>query len=83
MPCHGVAMTTTTFRRKLRAHRNLPPPAERRAIRIASGVTQEDIAGEVGRTRAAVSRWESGERAPRGADLVAYAELLQRLKSTE
>lgn len=50
------------------------------AVRQASGVTQARIAEELGVTRMAVSRWESGQRRPRGRLLVAYVELLSRLQ---
>ena len=65
---------------KAKAHRELPPPSMRRAIRIGAGVTQQDIADEQGVTRAAVSRWESGERQPRGDDLLAYVAILKSLQ---
>jgi DNA-binding transcriptional regulator YiaG len=68
------------IRRKTRAHRELPGPALRCAIRQDAGLSQEDVAGAVGVTRAAVSRWETGDRRPRGDLLVAYSELLQGLR---
>lgn len=69
--------------RKLAARRRLPPPKIRRAIREAVGATQADIADELGIHRETVSRWESGERTPRGEKLVHYVELLDRLQRTQ
>lgn len=66
--------------RKIRAHRGLPPPRLRRALRESGGLTQDDIAEVVGVRRASVSRWEAGLRTPRGRFLVAYAELLESLR---
>jgi DNA-binding XRE family transcriptional regulator len=57
----------------------LPPPQVRRAIRIASGLTQDDAAEVVGITRPAFTRWENGTREPRGRWRMAYRELLERL----
>lgn len=66
--------------RKSQAHRELPGPSLRRAIREDAGLSQADVAEPLGVTRAAVSRWETGGRRPRGALLVAYSELLQTLR---
>jgi transcriptional regulator with XRE-family HTH domain len=65
--------------RRARAYRELPPPAMRRAIREAAGFSQVALGKELGVTHAAVSRWETGDRQPRGALLVDYAETLQLL----
>lgn len=65
---------------KIDAIKDLSFPEERRALREAAGLSQDDIAREIGTTRAAVSRWESGDRFPRGAHLFAYAEILRALR---
>jgi len=65
--------------RKVEAYRSLPPPGVRRALREANGLSQDDIAAELDVSRVAVSRWESGDRMPRGDHLIQYAELLERL----
>ncbi|HVL92443.1 MAG TPA: helix-turn-helix transcriptional regulator [Acidimicrobiales bacterium] len=67
---------------KRQAKRGLPAPAMRRAIREASGLSQEDIAQAFQPPihRETVSRWERGERTPRGALLVAYVALLDELR---
>ncbi|MGO9457606.1 MAG: helix-turn-helix domain-containing protein [Acidimicrobiales bacterium] len=65
---------------KVRAIRALPAPPLRRAIRMAAGVSQRDIAAEVGRSRPTVSRWEAGERMPQGEDLDRYIAILRSLQ---
>jgi transcriptional regulator with XRE-family HTH domain len=62
-----------------RERRRLPPPAARRLLRESRGISLETLASEVGVTRAAVSRWESGEREPRPVNLARYLTLLDRL----
>jgi len=62
-----------------RLRRNLPPVAIRRMLRERAGLSQEAIARVLGVTRPTVTRWELGERTPRGAALLAYSELLARL----
>jgi DNA-binding transcriptional regulator YiaG len=62
-----------------RTRRSLPDPPVRRYLRQHARLTQAEIATAVKRDRATVSRWESGARTPRGDDLLAYAELLDRI----
>jgi transcriptional regulator with XRE-family HTH domain len=50
-----------------------------RRVRELAGVTQEALASVVGVDDSAVSRWERGLRAPRGAAAVAYAKTLRAL----
>ena len=57
----------------------LPPPGERRAIRVAAGVTAARIAAEVGVTRQAVVWWERGRSEPGPENLAAYVAVLARL----
>jgi DNA-binding transcriptional regulator YiaG len=54
-----------------------------RAIREDAGISQEDIAGTFDPpiARQTVSRWETGDRRPRGERLVQYAELLRSIRS--
>ena len=75
-----MANNLTEIRRKTQAHRDLPGPALRGAIRQDAGLSQADVAEAIGVTRAAVSRWETGDRRPRGDLLIAYSELLQGLR---
>jgi DNA-binding transcriptional regulator YiaG len=62
-----------------RDRRRLPPPPARQLLRERAGVTMDAVAGEVGVTRAAVSRWEAGEREPRPGNLARYLAVLDRL----
>ena len=62
-----------------RAQRALPDPSRCRSLREAAQLTQEDLASVLGVTRAAVSRWELGERRPRAATLERYLAALERL----
>lgn len=50
-----------------------------RRIRVASGLSQAEVAAAIGVSPVAISRWEAGERRPRGAGAVAYARLLRDL----
>lgn len=52
---------------------------EARDIRERTGVTQANIADSIGTTPGAISRWESGARAPRGNRALQYRALLRRL----
>jgi transcriptional regulator with XRE-family HTH domain len=65
---------------RARRRSSLPAPPVRRLIREQASLTQTDIADALGVDRASVSRWESGEQAPRGPSREAYIELLNRLK---
>jgi transcriptional regulator with XRE-family HTH domain len=64
---------------RARRRRGFPSPAERRLLRLRAGLTQADVAVSLGTTTAAVSRYESGDREPRGAILDAYLTVLERL----
>ncbi|MGX5770483.1 helix-turn-helix transcriptional regulator [Microbacterium trichothecenolyticum] len=63
----------------VRTRSALPTPALRRAIREAAGVSQGQIARELGVHRMTVCRWEAGTSTPRGDHLHAYAAILNGL----
>jgi DNA-binding transcriptional regulator YiaG len=65
---------------QVRAARRLPPPAIARAIRDAAGVSQQQVADELGINRVSLARWELGTRSPRGALRLRYIELLDALR---
>ncbi|MEU6928702.1 helix-turn-helix domain-containing protein [Streptomyces sp. NPDC046374] len=55
---------------------SLPSPKERRRLREALSLTEEQVAEAMGVTRATVRAWETGRSAPRGRKCEAYAKLL-------
>ncbi|MGW3498635.1 telomere-associated protein Tap [Streptomyces sp. NPDC001020] len=57
----------------------LPPPAERKRLRKAHGLTVDEVAGALRVRRATVSGWESGKTEPRPPERDAYARLLDGL----
>ena len=57
----------------------LPTPALARAIRCEAGVTQQQLADELGVHVVTVARWEAGTRVPRGTLRARYALLLNAL----
>ena len=57
----------------------LPPPAERKRLRVAAGLSQVQIAAALGTRREAVGNWESGRTEPRSPQRAAYARLLEGL----
>ncbi|MFF7199141.1 telomere-associated protein Tap [Streptomyces sp. NPDC088197] len=58
---------------------DLPPPAERRRLREAAGLSQTQIATALGTRREAVGNWEAGRTEPRPPQRAAYARLLEGL----
>ncbi|MFB7936039.1 helix-turn-helix domain-containing protein [Streptomyces sp. NPDC056049] len=58
----------------------LPQPAERRRLREAARLSQQDIADAMGVTRAAVGHWETGLRSPRGRLLAEYVEVIRAMR---
>lgn len=69
-----------TIATEIRARRRLPTPAMARELRLAAGLSQARVARELGVTSVTVSRWEAGDRTPRGDLLVAYADLLDTIR---
>ncbi|WP_137993844.1 helix-turn-helix domain-containing protein [Streptomyces vilmorinianum] len=55
----------------------LPSPKERRRLREAMALSEEDVAEAIGVTRATVRSWETGRTDPRGRKREAYAKLLR------
>lgn len=62
-------------------HKLLPSPATRRSLRVQAGLPQRVIAAALGKTVAAVSRYESGSRVPQGETADKYLAILERLKN--
>ncbi|KFG06940.1 helix-turn-helix domain-containing protein [Streptomyces scabiei] len=57
----------------------LPLPAVRAKLRLAAGLTQQEVAEAVGVKRLAVARWELGQTHPRRPHRAVYLHLLTRL----
>ncbi|MGW6221011.1 helix-turn-helix domain-containing protein, partial [Streptomyces olivaceus] len=59
----------------------LPPAEERKRLRVAHGLTLDEVAAALKVRRATVSGWESVKKTtePRGPEREAYARLLRRL----
>ena len=78
---NASTVTTETVEHLLARNwkRRLPEPSIRRMLRIEAGLTQGEVAATVGVTRTAISRWESGDRHPRGPLASRYAEVLREL----
>lgn len=74
MPTSSQRVTDSLVRARLAARVGFGA-----AVRKAAGLTQAEVGREVGVTQMAVSRWESGERVPRGEAALRYGELLERL----
>lgn len=65
---------------RARQRRQVADPARRREIRERAGLTQAEIAAAVDVDDATISRWESGDRSPRGETGDRYVALLRRLE---
>ncbi|MYS88603.1 MULTISPECIES: telomere-associated protein Tap [Streptomyces] len=57
----------------------LPPPAERKRLRQAHGLTLDEVAAALQVRRATVSGWEVGKTEPRPPERDAYARMLKQL----
>lgn len=67
---------TSALVERVWAARQLPSRLRAREIREAAGVTQREVAGELGVHPLTVTRWEAGTRTPSGDRRAAYAKLL-------
>jgi DNA-binding transcriptional regulator YiaG len=66
---------------RVQRHRTLPSPAKLRLLRVAAGLSQAEIADSLGTTAASVSRYETGDREPRGQIRDKYIEACEELAS--
>ena len=62
-----------------RKARKLPSLVARRSLREAAGLTQMELAALLEVNRAAISRWETGTRAPAAKLRDKYLAILDRL----
>ncbi len=83
MACMTVSMRSlralTSVERLVEA-RSLLASGEARRIRLAAGLSLEQMAIQVGVSVSAIYRWERGDRVPRGRAAIEYATLLLRLR---
>lgn len=75
-----MSSTLTQLAERVKARRELPSPAERRAVRRDAGLSAAELAEAIGVTEAAVLTWERGTREPRGRNLDRYVEALRTLR---
>jgi len=68
---------------RLAAVRSLADSGRARSIRRAAGISLQEVANVVGVRASTISRWESGQRVPRGDAALRYARLLHRLAACE
>jgi transcriptional regulator with XRE-family HTH domain len=61
--------------------RELAASGEARRLRVAARISQAEVAALCGVQASAVSRWESGERVPRGRAARRYGEVLSVLRA--
>lgn len=64
---------------KVAAQDDLPSPEERKRLREAAGLSQEQIAKALESRRETIGNWESGQTEPRPPKRAAYARLLEGL----
>ncbi|MFJ8309159.1 MULTISPECIES: helix-turn-helix domain-containing protein [unclassified Streptomyces] len=60
---------------------SLPNPKERRRLREAKSLSEQQVATAVGVTQATVRSWEKGRSTPRGRRLESYARLLATIEA--
>ncbi len=80
----GVKDTRNVIRERMkdREPAAIPPTPSRRALRLAAGLTQGDVAAAIGVDRATISRWETGNREPVGRNRRAYADACDEMART-
>ncbi|MEU6244836.1 helix-turn-helix domain-containing protein [Streptomyces sp. NPDC047024] len=61
-----AASTAEKIRSRLRVRLALPGPNQRRALREAAGLSQQEFGNAIGVTRQTISHWEAGRYSPRG-----------------
>jgi DNA-binding transcriptional regulator YiaG len=66
---------------RIRNRRALPPPALRRQIREAAGLSRSELAEALNTKTTNVVAYELGRRSPRPELLARYVEILKRLSA--
>ncbi|MFF0127305.1 helix-turn-helix domain-containing protein [Streptomyces mirabilis] len=65
---------------RIQVHRALPPPEQRRELRVSRGLTLDELASALGVSRSCIHAYETGRRTPRGERLTKYVEALRALQ---
>lgn len=73
-------VSSALLRKRVRAGKELPSPAERRAIRIAARLSVTELADMIKVSRNSIYLWETTDRAPQGEHLVRYVEALRIMR---
>lgn len=60
-----------------------PEPGEGRALRRSAGISQAELAAEIGVDQSSLMRWEAGLYRPRGENLTRYVAALDKLRALE
>lgn len=58
----------------------MPPPTERRRLRLAAGLTGVELAAAISVSPASIYNWETNARTPTGLPRVAYLKALNEIK---
>jgi DNA-binding transcriptional regulator YiaG len=74
-------MSESLLRRSRARRRRRLLPALAKAIRLEARVTLAEMSQALHVTESTVSRWESGDRTPRGPLAERYAQVLSRLEA--
>lgn len=74
-----TATVAEKIRSRLRVRHDLLTPDQRRVLREAAGLTQQELADAIGVTRTAIGNYEAGIRTPQGRVRDRYAEALRTL----
>jgi transcriptional regulator with XRE-family HTH domain len=75
----GKSLTRLRERLELR---QVPPADELREIRLRAGLSQQELADELGIARGSLNRYERGRRRPRGVVAERYGRLLRTLRES-
>jgi DNA-binding transcriptional regulator YiaG len=75
----GIASRAVDMKTLIKARRLTANPQACRLLRIGAGVSLAEMAGAIGCSTAALSRWECGLRRPRGRHAIAWAAQLMEL----
>lgn len=77
---HMQTTAADAVRHRMQIRRDLPTPADRRALRVAAGLTTAELGTAVGVSKQAITSWENGTRTPRGICLERYVDALRALR---